>query len=182
LKVDVPFAETIGAHYDRDTDSKTFFIDKPIVDKLLGEILLHVAEDDEDGLLCFRDRSLDFFTKPFDPKPNTEQGSQYKVVIKATTQFVMTVAFVAIGLSFRQATRAMQISKEATGSAHIGCINEKKVGQYVRLIAALNYVAMAKCLAETWAFTIALNSASHQSKVYCIAQIARFQRDLLNIC
>lgn len=180
LKEDDPQQEKIGAHYDRDEASKTFFVDKPIVDVLLGEVLLNVANDNEEGdeeaPVGFRDRSLAFFKKEFVPRPETEEVNQYKVVIKATTQFVMTVGFVAIGLSFRQAARAIQISKDATRAGQIGAISEKKVGQYVRFIAALNYVAMAKCLAETWAFTIALDSATHMSKAYVDVRL-RFYRD-----
>ena len=53
----------------------------------------------------------------------------------------------------------VQIVREETGLGKIGSCNSGLVSNYVRTVAALNFVALSKVLSSCWAFSIAFDGA-----------------------
>ena len=97
------FGNTILSHVDLEVNNLRILIDKPIVDNLIGELLLRdevdmMEEDDDEMVLRFKDRAIDWFRKPFNEREGEED--QYCVIIKGKIQFNMIVRNIANGLSF----------------------------------------------------------------------------------
>ena len=158
------FGSTMLAHIDLEINYLRVLIPKPIVDTLIGDLLLRdevqEADDDNDNddfVLHFRDRAIDWFREPYEERDGEENN--YCVLIKGKIQFNLVVRNVANGLSFRQAARMVQIVREETGLGKIGSCNSGLVSNYVRTVAALNFVALSKVLSSCWAFSIAFDGA-----------------------
>ena len=97
------FGNTILSHVDLEVNNLRILINKPIVDNLIGELLLRdevdiMEEDDDEMVLHFKDRAIDWFRKPFNEREGEED--QYCVIIKGKIQFNMIVRNIANGLSF----------------------------------------------------------------------------------
>ncbi|KAI9919028.1 hypothetical protein PsorP6_011738 [Peronosclerospora sorghi] len=68
-------------------------------------------------------------------------------------QFNLTVEYLAVGVTFRQIVSIITATKEQTGLASIGCINEASVCRYARFLCALYlqkiaeiFMAPAQCM------------------------------------
>ena len=97
------FGNTILSHVDWEVNNLRILIDKPIVDNLIEELLLRdeadmMEEDDDEMVLRFKDRAIDWSRKSFNEREGEED--QYCVIIKGKIQFNMIVRNIANGLSF----------------------------------------------------------------------------------
>ena len=85
---------TILFHVDLEVNNLKILIDKPIVDNLIGELLLRdevdmMEEDDDEMVLRFKDRAIGWCRKPFNEREG--EDDQYCVIIKGKIQFNMIV-------------------------------------------------------------------------------------------
>ena len=175
------FGNTILSHVDLEVNTLRILIKKPIIDNLIGELLLRdevdmMEEDDDEMALHFKDRAIDWFRKPFNEREGEED--QYCVIIKGKIQFNMIVRNIANGLSFRQASRMIQITREETGLGKLGACHSGTVSHYVRTIAALNFTALGKILSSRWAFAIAFDGAFYGTMTYIDHRLRFFKDDL----
>ncbi|KAI9917018.1 hypothetical protein PsorP6_016785 [Peronosclerospora sorghi] len=99
-------------------------------------------------------------------------------------QFNLTVAYLAVGVTFRQIVSIITATKERTGLASIGCVNEASVCRYARFICALCLQKIAEMLMapNVWAFSIALDMYTQQRVSYLDIRIRLcWQGTILNL-
>jgi hypothetical protein len=160
---------TIEKHFAVPTRTHTvYFIDAPIVDKIIGEMFFH--PDDQDGIT--RARAL----KLFDPQ--TEDPNVYSVTIKYPMQFSLIVSWLARGVSFRQAQDIFLSTRRITGAMELGTINDTGVSNYARVVCAINLSKLSTILnnKSMWAFSLANDSSTYYGKSYLDNRI-RFHCD-----
>lgn len=99
-------------------------------------------------------------------------------------QFNLTVEYLSVGVTFRQVASIILATKEQTGLASIGSINEASVCRYARFICALSLQKISEIVMNTsvWAFSIALDMATHQGVSYLDIRIRLcWQGEILNL-
>ncbi|PTQ41741.1 hypothetical protein MARPO_0033s0135, partial [Marchantia polymorpha] len=174
---------TIPSHFVGNQTAMQLYINKAIVDIIIGDILLD--QDDDDGLpnMC-RERALRIF-KDIDPNTVEDPGlatTKYQIDISNPKQFNLVAGFLSTGVSFRQAEALVTMTKEVTGVAEIGTAKDERVAQYARFILALNLQHIHNILDNSWAFSIALDMSTHMSTSYLDICIRLFWHgDILNL-
>ena len=113
--VDVPFVSTLTAHFERESVLR-FLINKSIVDVIIGNLLFH--PDDVDG--CIFSRALSLFKRleaDDDAGANGTDLNQdaYIVEINTPKRFSLVVGCVALGASFRMASKMVQLVRDESG-------------------------------------------------------------------
>ncbi|KAH9269622.1 hypothetical protein BASA83_008277 [Batrachochytrium salamandrivorans] len=78
----------------------------------------------------------------------------------------MVVEFTSLGSSFRLTSRLAQSTKELTGMACYSGCNRRKVSSFLRVMCASNLQMLSDLLTDSWAFSLALDGAIHQSTSY----------------
>ena len=108
----------------------------------------------------------------------TSTDDNYTITIKNPLQFHLVVDYLASGLSFRQVEAIHQATKKRTGLAKLGNINDTIVSNYARVLCAINLQSLKEILSDKaiWAFSIANDSSTHESRSYFDNRI-RFQRN-----
>jgi hypothetical protein len=108
----------------------------------------------------------------------TSTDGNYTITIKNPLQFHLVVDYLASGLSFRQVEAIYQATKKRTGMAKLGNINDTLVSNYARVLCAINLQSLKEILSDkaVWAFSIANDSSTHESRSYFDNRI-RFQRN-----
>ena len=125
--------------------------------------------DDHDGVT--RTQALKSFTPCSDPNvhdDDSETRSYYTVAIKNPLQFQLIIAYLASGLSFRQAENVLTKTKKLTGNAQLGSISDAIVANYARIVCALNLQKLSDILndASIWAFSLANDLSTHYGNSY----------------
>jgi hypothetical protein len=82
----------------------------------------------------------------------------------------------AARLSFRQVSQVIMESKEVLGIGSIGPCSEWIVSRYARFICAMNLQCIAELLRQCWAFSVALDMATHMATSYCDVRIRICQK------
>ena len=148
-------------------DTVNMLVDKKIVERIIGDMLLDVDSDDDNlnstvvALRIFQLQEEDENSDEVDP--NSER---YLVAVPNLLQFTLVVKYIRAGLSFRQCCAILQDTKETTHLGQIGCINMSKVIAYTRYICAMAYQMIADVLKSVWAFSIALDGGNKSSNSY----------------
>jgi hypothetical protein len=109
---DIPHQETIQMHYQGTQVPHHEFVDKTIVDGIIGEMYFH-PEDEEQ----VKEEALSIIQE--------NNGKCYRFTIKNPLQFSLVVNYLSIGISFRMAVSILLSTKECTGLASVGSISEK---------------------------------------------------------
>jgi hypothetical protein len=116
-------------------DTLNMLVDKKIVERIIGDMLLDVDSDDENvnsNVVALRIFQLQEENENSDDvDPNSER---YLVVVPNLLQFTLVVKYIRAGLSFRQCCTILADTKETTNMAQIGCINMSKVIAYTRFV------------------------------------------------
>ena len=98
------------------------------------------------------------------------QGGQgrdrYRVVIKNQLQWSLSIDCLYVGLSFCQASRALQHTKECSGMASIGACSDSTISKYARIAFAINLQKVYDLLEETRTFLVALYMSTHMITSY----------------
>ena len=116
-----------------------FKINLLIVEKVIGDMFFH--PDGHDAVT--RTQALKSFTLCSD------SDSQYSVTIKNPLQFQLIIAYLASGLSFRQAENVLSQTKKLTSNAQLGSISRSIVTNYMRIVCALNLQKLFSILNDT---------------------------------
>lgn len=172
FKVEVKHTDTVKNYFEAENNTLEVFIDKPIVDILIGTLLLtDDGDDDDDGGTSFKDRSLAIFRKEYDGE---DSDTKYRVVIKSVTQFRLTIRHLADALTFSQVAKTLIATKEVTSLGTLGYPNRGLISEYARCISAWNFNMIKNVLSRVWSFSIAFDNADHQSESYVDLRV-RFQ-------
>ena len=150
---DTPHQETIQAHFQGTQVPHHEFVDKTIVDGIIGEMYFH-PEDEEQ----VKEGVLSIFQE--------NNGQCCRFTIKNPLQFSLVVDYLSIGVSFRMAVSILLRTKERTGLASVGSISEKKVRSYAGFVCAINLQRIKELLESCWTFSVAMDMASHMSSSY----------------
>jgi hypothetical protein len=133
-----------------------------IVDVVMGEMMFH--PEDIDGIT--RSRLLESFVPTLDSSEDvTDAGdvSRYAITITNTKQFQLDSQYLAAGLSFRQVSQVNMETKEVLGIGSIGSCSQGIVSRYARLSCAMNLQRITELLRQCWAFSVALDMATHMA-------------------
>jgi hypothetical protein len=145
-------------------------IDKDIVDVIIGEMMFH--PEDMDGIT--RARLLESFVPTLDSSEDAADVgvvSRYAIIVTNTKQFQLVAQYLAAGLSFRQVSQVIMEMKEVLGIGSIGSCSVGIVSRYARFICALNLQCIAELLRQCWAFSVALDMATHMATSTCDVRI-----------
>ncbi len=132
--------------------SVTFIVSRPVVEDIICSLFFD--EKDEPS----SERAMSVFKERDD--------GEFEVTRNKTLVFKLSVSFVSCGVSFRQASRLIEFVREATGVANLAGASELAVRDNIRIICAVSLQALSVLLKNTWAFSIATDSATHQGRAY----------------
>jgi len=80
-----------------------------------------------------------------------------------TTLFRLAVRYVSCGTSFRMASELIGYTYDVLGNPGLRVCSREEISNFVRTVCAVNLQRIAELLHHSWAFSIALDSATHQS-------------------
>ncbi len=119
--------------------------------------------------LKIKKRALSIFVPVQDFSPERSAYAPvaaYEVAIKNGSLFDMVIEFTLLGSTFRLTSRLAQSTKELTGMACYSGCNRHKVSLFLRVMCASNLQMLYDVLSDCWAFSLALDGATHQSTSY----------------
>ena len=204
----VPIKNTLLNHFTVLSKARVFEIDVGIKETIIGGMFFDVDDesdsdddDDDGGGSCadgrrrpvltpaeIKKRALSIFVPVHDDVQEDGHGpdgvsvAAYKATIKNGSLFDLVVEFASLGSSFRLIDRLAQSTKELTGMACYGGCNRRKVAVYLRVMCASNLQILGDCLARCWAFSLALDGATHQSTSYLDIRVRFCTPDGLHNC
>ena len=82
------------------------------------------------------------------------------------TVFHLSVRYVSCGASFQLAANILSCTYDVLHNPVLRCCSRYDVANFIRVICAVNLQRIADHLRSSWAFSIALDSATHQSTSY----------------
>jgi hypothetical protein len=83
----------------------------------------------------------------------------------------MIFKFVAIGVSFNQASRLYTSVKEETGLGVLGCASDKDVSMHCCIVCAVNLQMLKDLMEKMWAFSIGLDGWNNAGTAYLDVRI-----------
>lgn len=159
----VPFVNTLHAHADRTVKSFEFIFDASIIDKLVSEYLWKKGIDGE--LNETRENALRVFKKVVERADDEDCDAgvaytQYKVKIASEISFNLITDYVGIGMSLKQATRALEVTKERTRDKRMGFPSQLQTQSFVRVASAITFQVLANLMPQLWAFSIGTDAST----------------------
>jgi len=167
-----PLANTMLPHVNVGSAATfKFDIRLPIVDCFIGDMFFH--PDDQGGIT--QKRALKSFKRVDD---------HYEVVIPNRDEFRLVVKNLSGGMSFRQLSVSMTISRRfwvlhsncdsfliRTGVSRIGNLTDMKVASYARIVLARSLQLITTILdpqknRSAWAFSLANDASTHYGRSY----------------
>jgi hypothetical protein len=152
-----PKKGSLHSFLDLSKDHIVFRIRGPIVEKLIADLFFHPEndEEDEDSEPITKANALKLFQK--------ENDGSYSVTIKNRLRFLLALDHVSVGLSFRQTARVISQHRSRTKNAKLGGLNDHMVGQFVRILVAVNLNALSSILTNpgVWCFSLAADGSTH---------------------
>ena len=91
---------------------------------------------------------------------------RYCISIKNPLQFALTIDYLSTGFTFRQSSQILQMTKERTGHALLGCLSDVKAANYARFACAINLQKISELIQISWTFSIALDMTTHMGISY----------------
>ncbi len=103
--------------------------------------------------------------------------------VNSVLKLNLVAKFVAIGVSFRQASKLHHSVKEETGMGSLGSVNDYEVGQLCRIVCAVNLQYLKELFKKIcWAFLIGLDAGNNTGSSYLdIRMRCYFKGDLQNL-
>jgi hypothetical protein len=139
------------------------WIDKPIVEGIIGDMLFDPDDDDtmtkERFILAFKLQEGEPLVEDVDDGGTTRAAGKghFIAIVSSKVQFYSCIKMIASGLLFRQASRVMQDMKETLGLSTLGSMTPLKVSSFVRIVCAANLQTISAILKQSWAFLTALD-------------------------
>lgn len=154
----VPIGSTLHSHFVGASDQLFFDINPSIVDVIIGDLL--IDEEDENT-------SVDSVLSVFDPV-RSEEGSVlcYRAHIRNVKLFKFVIGTVALGASFRLASRQVLCAREELSLGYLGGCTVTKVSRFVRVAAAACLQKLSEIMSAVWAFSLAFDSSTIESTSY----------------
>ncbi|KAG7363603.1 hypothetical protein IV203_026964 [Nitzschia inconspicua] len=136
-----------------------FIIDADIIETLIFGLLFYNSEEDGE-----EDNSVHLAKmNAFKTFVRNDEDNIFVVEVKSVLKLNMIVNFVAVGVSFRQASRLYKSVTEKTG---MGVISDVEVAQHCRTVCAINLQNLKEIFKNIWAFAIALDAGNNAGTAY----------------
>jgi hypothetical protein len=107
---------------------------------------------------------------------NEEDGT-YSVTVKSILKLNMLVKFIAVGVSFRQASKLYQSVKEETGMGVLGSASTHDVALKCRILCSINLQYLKELLNNVWCFAIGLDAGNNAGTAYLDVRVRFYIRD-----
>ena len=163
---EVPYANTIQAHFILNSKSVILSIDKNVVEILIGDMLLDYGEDD-DEVANANERSMSLFKEK-------EDSSGYFVNVQNWMQYCLCAKYIGISLSFNQVVQTIVAAKEVTNDARLGTLNLSKVIAHARTLLAHSLQIIKDVLEGSWIYSVAFDGATYQQSSYFDVRVRVF--------
>ena len=154
-----------------DNDGLRMLVDKKIVERIIGGMLLDVDSDDENlnssmvAMLIFQSQE-DNYCEGVDPN-----SGRYLVVVPNPLLLTLFVKYMSSGLSLGECLKLLLDVKKRADLHEPGCINMQKVITYSRFVCAMAYQMISDILKSVWAFSIALEGGNNSDNSYLDVRI-----------
>ena len=151
FSVNVPFAETLRAHFSPVANELVTKVRRSIVVDILQEMLL---ED--------QSYKLDSVFK------ESDDSELFDVTIKDNQNFEIVIGQVMLGGSFRFVQRSIARMKSQGTLAYIGSISEADIAKYVQSLSAisLQYISSIINSSLVWGYSVAFDAGSNHGDSY----------------
>ena len=165
----VVHCNTIKSHFGGLQAPVQLFVDKGIVDVIIGEMLFQ--EDDANEKIT-KELALSIFGDVLDASEANDADAadvdtaRYLIRLKNPDQFCLIADYLSVVALFRMASQILAMTKESTGLASLGSVSEGKVTAYARFVCALNLEFLKGMLARVWAFSVAMDMSTHMATSY----------------
>jgi branched-subunit amino acid transport protein len=135
------------------------------------------------SVITARDRALSIFKRVSDSEEEDDEDYSYSVTIpkSKTTVFGLVVRYVSCGTSFRMASNIIGCTYDVLANPGLRICSRDDVSNFIRVVCAVNLQRIARHLRRSWAFSIALDSATHQSTSYLDLRFRIFVPEFNNI-
>eukprot|EP00171_Calliarthron_tuberculosum_P021586 IDg21586t1 len=159
-----------------------FDISRDIVDVIVAE-LAAVMQKQQKQRQNAKERALEIFRLK---KPEDEQeATMYTAIVPKTklNVFDLTIRYVSCGTSFPMASRTTDKTNEVLANLLIRSCPPSLVSTFVRVVFAVNLDRISKLFQDSQAFSLGLDSATHQSTSYLVIRARVFceaQCDIVN--
>jgi hypothetical protein len=165
-------------------------IEKDIVDTIVGDMMFNPedqddsdADHDTDEEPAFgsaveinalflrrhqvvakaKERALSLF-KRVESKDDAAIYSYLVTIPKTkTTLFRLAVRYVSCGTSFRMASELIGCMYDVLGNLDLHACSCDKISNFIRVVCVIDLQQIADLMRRSWAFSLALDSATHQS-------------------
>ena len=173
-----PIKSTIHGFFGAKQVSLKYCMNKKIVEVLIGDMLW--SPDLEDELNLTKERMMQGFESCIDisegEDANGNGDSHYSITIANRIQWQLAIDYLGASLSFTQAARVMQSTKERTGLASIGNCTKNIISKYARFSCAINLQKLSDLLQSTWTFSVAMDMSTHMETGYLDIRIRIFTK------
>jgi hypothetical protein len=173
--------------YSPDDDSDDEADEQPAIDESMdAEALRLLLKERREKAKKSKERAMSIFKPvPVDEADDVAEGdgeqdppdiSHYVVVIAKTKTklFNIVTRYIACGASFRMVSNLISHDYLVFGNPVMRSCPRQLVATYARIVCASNFQRLAKFLREHWTFSIALDSATHQSTSYLDVRLRLF--------
>ncbi|CAK9222421.1 unnamed protein product [Sphagnum troendelagicum] len=132
-----------------------------------------------------KERTLSLF-HCVDQEEEEEEGNasySYSITISKlkTTVFQLFVRYVSYGASFWLASNILSCTYDVLHNLVLRACSRHDVANYIRGVCVVNLQCIARHLCRAWAFSIALDSTTHQSTSYLDVHFRIFMPAFYNI-
>jgi hypothetical protein len=136
-----------------------------------------------------KERALSLFQRVDQQEEEEEEEEEsnasypYSVTIpkSKTTVFQLFVRYVSCGASFRLASNILSCMYDVLHNPFLRACSRHDVANYIRVVCAVNLQRIPRYLRRAWAFSIALDSATHQNTSYLDVRFRIFMSAFYNI-
>jgi hypothetical protein len=113
-------------------------------------------------------KAMSVFVKAASIVGSTRQQQHYTVTIPKTKtqQFQLSIRHVAAGASFRLASQIIENTCQVCALPALRSCTRQHISNYIRAVSAINLQRLSELLQQSWAFSIALDSATHFGMSY----------------
>jgi hypothetical protein len=127
-----------------------------------------------------KERALSLF-KRVDGDDDADYAYCVTIPKSKTMVFQLAVRYIACGASFRMAANLLSCTYNVLHNPILRSCSRNDISNFIRVVYVVNLQRMARHLRNSWAFSIALDSATHQSTSYLDLRFRIFLPAFYNI-
>lgn len=166
--IKVTYMNTLHAHFVNEGDGLCFWINKSIVETIIGDMFFHPND-----IACVtHTRALTIFQIVDKDKINGLEV--YFSEIKTEKLFQLAIKLVALGDSFRSVSRQLQVIRDESSIATYVTASDVTVSNYIRICMAATLQKVSEIMEKSWAISIEFDCSTHHSRSYLDMRVRFF--------